>query len=268
MTIKLTLFLGPLLLLTSCEDGPETVGAAIDKFACPAEFSLVTKNYALGTKDFCLSKDLMAYDQNLRLVVRKNSLRAVIESAQKARQLCQSLGASFDLISIAEYQAAAREVELVDENWSGGAVAVGSLGKDRTYSRLLSGDTVDGAGNTLRLGGVDAYSTWTRDSFGPYTTAGYLLDLKAADINRLGAPIVAVNAPYDDVMKWFAPKNDYSTIPDAVSGDAGLGSILFETGMGTVTRGPLTGATYQAEFALYSTAAWIGFHCVYDLKIE
>ena len=268
MTIKLPFLLLPLIILTGCQDGPETVGAAIDKFACPMDFSLVTKNYALGTKDFCLSKDLMAYDQELSLVVRKDFLRAVIESASKARQLCQSLGSRYDLISIAEYQAAAREVEQIDENWSGGAVAVGSLGKDRTYSKLLSGDTVDGVGNTLRRGGVDAYSTWTKGNFSSYTTPGYDLDMKAADINRLGAPIVEVNAPYDEVLKWYSPKNDYSTTPDALTGDAGLGNILLQTGLGSVTRGPLTGATFQAEFALYASAAWIGFHCVYDLEIE
>lgn len=265
---KSTLYILPLILLSGCQEGPETVGAAIDRFACPENFSLVTKNYALGTKDFCLSKDLMAYDEKLKLVVRQNFLRAVIESAPKARQLCQALGPRYDLISIAEYQAAAREVEQINENWSGGAVASGSLGKDSTYSKLLSGDTVDGAGNTLRRGGVDAYSTWTKDNLSSYTTAGHNLDLKAADINRLGAPVVAVNALYDDVMKWFAPKNDYSLIPDALTGDAGLGSILLQTGFGYVTRGPLTGATFQAEFALYSSAAWIGFHCVYNLEID
>ena len=256
----------PLILLLSlccsCNEDSTTVKSSAYGDLCPANFSLVSKSYYFGSPAFCLSQDLMAFDTKARLIVRSNTLTAAIVEVSEAEKLCQGLGPNYDLITLGEYQMAAREVELIDENWSGGRVGLGSLGKEKKFSRLFSGETVDGNGNINRGGGQDASSTWTKDSLTSYATLGYNLDSKAAEFYLSEKPLVSANSPYDDLLKWFAPKGDYRNLIDLASGAGGLGVIHLNSGTGTIVRGPLTGATFAAEFK-QSLSATIGFHCVY-----
>lgn len=252
-----------LLSLASCQEDAQTVKSSIYVDPCPANFSLVSRNFELGTPEYCLSNDLMAYDSKNRLTVRKNNLYAITPTQSEAVNLCRSLGEGYDLVSMSEYQAAAREVELLDENWSDGRIGYGLFADGKTSLKLLSGDTVDGMGDNVRAGNYDAIYSWTKEYFSPYYTAGYDFDVKAGEFYTRNLPLVSINYPYDDVGKWFAPKGDYSQKAELASGYAGLGKLWLNAGSGYIVRGALNGFPYNAEYAGFSSYAWIGFHCVY-----
>ncbi len=263
MSLRPLVFLTLLALLTGCQEEGVTIKSSIYVDPCPAGYSLVSKNFELGTDSYCLSQDLMAYDSKNNLTVRKNNLFGITPTHDQAEALCQSLGAGYDLVSMKEYQAAAREVELMDENWSEGRIGAGIFGYGKTSLKLLSGDAVDGLGNNIRAGNMDALYTWTKEYFSPYYTPGYDYDVKAGEFYTRDLPLVSINYPFDDVGKWFAPKGDYSQNPELATGYAGLGKLWLNAGSGYIARGALNGAPYQAEYAGFSSYSWIGFHCVY-----
>ena len=263
MVLRLPLFLLLLSLLTACQEDAQTVKSSIYEDPCPEYFSLVSKSFDLGTEEFCISQDLMAYDSNSRLTVRRDSLYAVTPDHDDAELLCQSLGEGYDLVSMKEYQATAREVELLDENWSDGRIGFGLFADGKTSVKLLSGETVDGMGNNVRAGNSDAVYSWTKDYFNPYFTSGYDFDVKAGEFYTRNLPLVLINFPYDDVGKWFAPKGDYSQKPELAVGYAGLGKLWLNAGSGYIARGAFNGFPYQAEYSGFTAQSWIGFHCVY-----
>ncbi len=55
-----------------------------------------------------------------------------IRSARLSASECESLGSGFDLISNKEWMAIARDIELVDSNWSGGSIYNGCLFQGNT----------------------------------------------------------------------------------------------------------------------------------------
>ncbi len=273
MFLKLFLSTCLLSLLIGCNDDPKTVKSSAYVPPCPEDFSLVGQNFELATEEFCVSQDLMSLDASSRLVVRAGATPAVIVSATDAELMCKSLGAKYDLISLPEYQAVALEVETGDENWSGNKIGAGSLGWNqdeagaattfKNHSTVKSGATVDGLGAINRSGGIDAYQTWTKDNLNSYYTTGSSLNLKAGDFHIQGFPVGDLNSPYEEVSKWFAPRGDYRSLPHLALGDAGLGVLSLDSSSGRLVRGPLTGATFQAELTSVLPSANIGFHCVY-----
>jgi hypothetical protein len=134
-----SLLLGALLvILASCQDKEELVKSSIYQDLCPANYSYISRRYDIGTSAFCISQDLMAYDQKGNLTVRNNNLFAITVDKFTAEDLCQSLGTNYDLVSVAEYQAAAREVELLDANRSIGFIGDGTLALTNEPVSILS----------------------------------------------------------------------------------------------------------------------------------
>lgn len=263
MVLRLLSLLWLLSFLTACQEEGVTVKSSVYKDPCPEYYSLVSRSFDLGTEEFCISQDLMARDSHSRLTVRRDGLYALTPDHDDAETLCQSLGEGFDLVSMKEYQAAAREVELLDENWSEGRIGVGLFADGKTSVKLLSGESVDGMGDNVRAGRPDAVYSWTKEFFNPYFTSGYDFDVKAGEFYTMNFPLVPFNYPFDDVGKWFAPKGDYSHKPELASGYAGLGKLWLNAGSGYISRGALNGFPYQAEFSGFGAQSWIGFHCVY-----
>lgn len=69
--------------------------------------------------------------------------------AEEAKDLCQSLGAKYDLISNEEWMIIARNIEVQPENWSGGAVDSGCLfrgnnGQPMPWNECGYGDGANG----------------------------------------------------------------------------------------------------------------------------
>lgn len=256
-----------LVVLTACQDKEELVKSSIYEDQCPADYSYISRRYDLQTPAFCISQDLMAYDSKGRLSVRKNNLYAITVDQYTAEELCQSLGANYDLVSVAEYQAAALEVELLDENWSNGVIGDGSLSLSGEPVAILSGETLDGVGNNVRNGLVDASFSWTKEYLDSFYTPGYDFDVLAGEFYSRDLPTNVFNAPYDDAGKWFAPKGDYRNISSMNPGDGGMGMMYLNGGGGIVVRGAFAKKPFNAEyFSPFATSSDIGFHCTYQLS--
>src|SRR4051794_33291210 len=112
MVIRRIFFLFSLLLLNACDEGDSSVKSSfVVQDGCPKYFSSVSENLELGTPAFCISQDLMAVNSHSELIVRRDNLAALIVNHGDAEAACQSLGANYDLVSMKEYQTAARELE-------------------------------------------------------------------------------------------------------------------------------------------------------------
>lgn len=263
-----SLFIGvSLVILTSCQEKEELVKSSIYEDQCPADFSYISRRYDLETSAFCISQDLMAYDSRGNLTVRKNNLFAISVDKFTAEELCQSLGSNYDLVSVAEYQAALREVELLDANWSNGVIGDGTLALTNQPVSILSGETLDGVGNNVRNGILDASSSWTKEYLDSFYTSGHDFDVPAGEYYTRDLPRNVYNTPYDDAGKWFAPKGDYRNIASMNPGDGGLGTIYLNGGPGVIVRGAFSKKPFNAEyFSPFATSSDVGFHCVLHLS--
>ena len=263
-----SLLLGSLLMiLASCQEKEELVKSSIYEDLCPANFSYISRRYDIETSAFCISQDLMAYDAKGNLTVRKNNLFAITVDKYTAEDLCQSLGTNYDLVSVAEYQAAAKEVELLDANWSDGVIGEGTLALTNEPVTILSGETLDGVGNNVRNGIVDASFSWTKEYLDSYYTPGYDFDVRAGEFFSRDLPRNVFNSPYDDAGKWFAPKGDYRNITSMNPGDGGLGTMYLNGGPGVIVRGAFSKKPFNAEyFSPFTTSSDVGFHCVLHLS--
>jgi hypothetical protein len=257
-----------LVFLAACQDQEELVKSSIYEDECPADYSYISRRYDLNTSAFCISQDLMAYDAKGRLSVRKDNLFAINVNKYTAEALCQSLGANYDLVSVAEYQAAALEVELLDTNWSNGVIGNGHLALSGDPVTILSGETLDGVGNNLRNSLSDASSSWTKEYLYSYSTPGYDFNVRAGEYYSRDLPRNVFNAPYDDAGKWFAPKGDYRNISSMSPGDdGGMGTMYLNSGPGVLVRGAFSRQPFRAFYHDPSSISYnVGFHCVFHLS--
>lgn len=253
------------LILASCQEKQQLVNSQLYIDPCPSSYVYIARRYDLNTEPFCISRDLMAYSGG-KLTVRKNNLSAVTTTHDSAEALCQGLGSRYDLVSLAQYQVAAQEVELRDENWSAGAIGNGWLAYTGAPVTVMSGETLDGVGDNVRAALTDAYKSWTKEYFFSYSTVGYTFDSKAGLWFTQSYPLVVANFPYENASTWFAPMGDYSAAYGMDGGldDAGLGIITLDSGPGYIIRGAFAMKPFNAEFAgpAYSDSS-VGFHCVY-----
>jgi hypothetical protein len=256
-----------LVILASCQEKEELVKSSMYEDLCPANYSYISRRYDIGTSAFCISQDLMAYDPKGNLTVRNNNLFAITVNKFTAEDLCQSLGTNYDLVSVAEYQAAAREVELLDANWSIGVIGDGTLALTNEPVSILSGETLDGVGNNVRNGISDASFSWTKEYLDSFYAPGYDFDVRAGEYYSRDLPRNVFNTPYDDAGKWFAPKGDYRNISSMNPGDGGLGTMFLNGGPGVIVRGAFSKKPFNAEFySPFATSSDVGFHCVLHLS--
>jgi hypothetical protein len=94
---------------------------------CPVGYIMVDPNPEVGTNDsFCVAAYEMKNDAG-NPVSRPEGLPWVNLNHADAKAACVSLGTDYDLISNPEWMTIAREIELVDENWTSGMSGSGSL---------------------------------------------------------------------------------------------------------------------------------------------
>ena len=164
---------------------------------CPSNFVKVS-----GFR-FCVSKYEMRKDAFGNAVSVAEGLPWVNINRGGAIHACQRMGRKFDLITNDEWQALAKNLELVDSNWSGGAVGKGSIhqghsdnqpeqalssimDEERRSHTLSTGERIwDVAGNvwewgkdTNNLRYEDSYSVnlggELKKRFGPYGSYPFL----------------------------------------------------------------------------------------------
>ncbi|WP_415063957.1 Ig-like domain-containing protein [Bdellovibrio sp.] len=102
---------------------------------CPTNYILVPALAGYTTQDFCVAKYEMKDIGGVATSqaafppwenIPRGSLPTTVGGAWKA---CRDLGANYDLISNAQWQTIARNIEMVPSNWSSGIVGTGSLNR-------------------------------------------------------------------------------------------------------------------------------------------
>ncbi|WP_291516010.1 Ig-like domain-containing protein [Bdellovibrio sp. ArHS] len=117
---------------------------------CPANYILVPAMAGYANQNFCVAK----YEiKNIGGVPTSQASGAPWTSILRgesggggAWKACRDLGSKYDLISNAQWQAIARNIVMVNANWSGGSVGSGSLNtghSDDSPSASLAADTDD-----------------------------------------------------------------------------------------------------------------------------
>ncbi len=112
---------------------PET---SEDILSCPLGFIKVNGNKILNTSDFCVMK-YEAKNRNGVAISIPNERPWVYISAENAQIKCRSIkiegySGKFALISNPEWMTIARDLESVNENWSGGSVGSGHISRGHT----------------------------------------------------------------------------------------------------------------------------------------
>lgn len=99
-------------------------------FKCPTEhgeFIVINPNNIVGTNSpFCVAKYEMKNESGIAKSQSTGTVWTSI-SQNNARTACSALGTGYGLIKNEEWMTIAREIESIDQNWSGGTVNSGTL---------------------------------------------------------------------------------------------------------------------------------------------
>jgi formylglycine-generating enzyme required for sulfatase activity len=248
-------------------------------FTCPAGYIKAPGNSNYSTDTFCVMKYEAKDDGNGSPISQANSMPMTNISKNSAVIKCQGLGHGYDLMTNAEWQTVAQNVEMVNSNWSGGTVGTGCLKAGNSHYNssqpncgyyvgameqgtgrsslselaLNNGQTIwDLAGNAWE---------WVKEDNSHAYDYDYLMALVTeAD----GTP-----GPLGSVKHAFGPAGDY-TYAGNNTWYAGLGLSSTWASFGAIARGGHYGGVnesgvFAATTTLYAdrTYAAVGFRCVY-----
>jgi formylglycine-generating enzyme required for sulfatase activity len=257
-------------------------------FTCPNGFILVPKNLTYVTEDFCVAK----YEMKNKAGVASSQADLtpwVNITRDQAITQCQSLGDSYDLITNAQWQTIARNIEAVSSNWTTGSSASGNLfignsggtgallingydGADPEYGSnrnskakliLNNGNEIwDLAGNVLE---------WVKDANGNSFCAGsgvnastYPSQLSDTTHPLVGILLDGVNRTAKD---HFGPAGDFSSRSSLPWGGLGA-TCAVVSNESSLSRGGFwsaggAGIFYVKSFTSSFSDNILGFRCVF-----
>lgn len=94
---------------------------------CPENFVRVPSDNNYVSEDFCVAKFEMKNDGSGNAVSQASGTPWWSINHASMISACQTMGAGYDLITNAQWQVLARNIELVSENWIGGVIGSGQL---------------------------------------------------------------------------------------------------------------------------------------------
>ncbi|WP_415063255.1 SUMF1/EgtB/PvdO family nonheme iron enzyme [Bdellovibrio sp.] len=145
----------------------ESAIAAWTTDPCPTNYILVPALAGYTTQDFCVARYEM---KNVGGVATSQATGNPWVSINRdtSRTQCTNLGGTYDLISNAQWQTIARNIETVPSNWSSGIVGTGTLARGWAANTLY-GDT------------------WTNPNVAPSTDANCLYNTGAGTCASTGS---------------------------------------------------------------------------------
>ena len=269
-------------------------------FECPANYVAVSALSPYTTTPFCVAKYEM---KNIGGVATSQAAdmpwtsipREILPTTEGgAWKACLDLGIGYDLISNAQWQTIARDLEGVSWNWSGGTVGnSGGLNRghsDNSPENALAASTDDND-SCFGTGQICDLSTWSnqrrvhRLSNGSYVWdfAGNVLEwVRDDNSTNFGAngnisTITPLNRPNTGIIGGvlnnanyhFGPAGDYTGLSSSPFGGLGFGYLNFSAG--AIVRGGRW--DYMGNSGIFTTyLAWgpkivssgSGFRCVWS----
>lgn len=252
---------------------------------CPVGYVPVPADPTVGANtDFCVAKYEM---KNVGQIATSQISGAPWVFLDRATSvyLCQALGIGYDLISNAQWQAIARNIESNPVNWNGGLGPVGvgtmRLGNSNSLGALAASSDSDpnfglpssawvyGRADTLRNGQViwdlaGNVMEWVKDEVSGANLFPSLTSTKKTEYSDLVSFPLPSNAGN---RKLFAPSGNYDSSQN-------VGVLLSGGNTGGILRGgawansrfsPAGAGVFAAQlgFGPYSSGTPIGFRCVY-----
>lgn len=302
---KNLLLLGLIVTLLSCKEGlsvpSKTIKASsnIDpvNINCPTGFIGIRGNGVLGTADFCVMQFEAKADAGGFPESKPLGFPWVSINATNSQIACESMSEAgfagvFTLVSNPEWMTIARDIELVEKNWSGGFVGSGQIPRghsDADGSGALQvsdvDDPYDGTGNNA---GQAAGSGWEQKRTHTLSSGDVIWDL-SANVNEwtdwVGSDVGYTASPTGCTdLGGSNGTNDFNEGIMGCSDGSGADSF-FPTGNYTSAQsfggwfGGGGGAAFRggySDFGVYSgifgvelylpittSFASIGFRCVY-----
>ncbi len=212
------------ILLAGCGKKDE-IESTIALLTCPENFVAVPANPDLGVvSEFCVAQFEMKNVDGVATSQAESLPWAMINQTD-AKTACTSLGANYDLISIAEWMTIASDIEKSAANWSGGMVGNGMMNRghsDNTPSNALE----------------------VTNTANPYSDTGNLSD----EPSRLGWEQKRTHTLSNNKLIWDFAGNvwewtDWSDGPTLTYGPTSCGAAWVE--IPTVSCGELSGAEYM-----------------------
>jgi formylglycine-generating enzyme required for sulfatase activity len=290
------------LILVSCSNplGSNTyaqtsfLSSPTSSLSCPTGYVLVPHNSTYTSNDFCVSKYIASQSGSIAQSVPLVAPWVNITQTS-AITACQANGSRYDLITNAEWQTVAQNIELIASNWSGGVIgSVGGLNagtnnnfnssgvaanSDDTQGCYLTGQACTTNWNsqkrtfTLSNGNIvwdmagNVYQ-WEKDTNSTNFGAGnYTSQITSASNPTTGTLAGGNGIATGNATFLFGPTGNYTALNSGAYG--GLGYAFTGTAGGIVRGGAWGNGSFAGlffvvlNFAPSSSNANIGFRCVY-----
>lgn len=246
--------------------------AYITLISCPANYVGIPADGVNTTTPFCAmiyeAKNVSGNPTSQATVTPWTNI-----DLATARSECQSLGAGYDLPTLAQWQTMAHNVENVAANWSGGTVGSGCL-KMGNGSVVYSGCSYNGANPEFGTGrnALASMTLSTGEAIWDLNGNVHELIISTPDPMGIGTGISMWAYQATGTAKTaLGPKGNYSSGCGGgdASGKCGLGWMLWQGETGVVE---FRGGAYNNEWGIYgmhtgytgTSDPSVGFRCVYN----
>jgi hypothetical protein len=277
-----------MFLAAACGD------SSIESIVCPANYTLVPRNATYVDQAFCVARFEMKNDGNNRAVSRATGQPWVSINRTNAIAQCRALGDDYDLISNAQWQTIARNIETQSANWSSGTVGTGFISEGHsdnnpavTLAVTDESDPFSGTGqnsgdqkrNHVLSNGQIIWDfsgnvwEWVKDDNATnYGNDGFISLVSNFTNPNSGTLDDGVSRT---LKNQFGPSGDYSSLGSTPYGHLGRAFVAV-VGGGIVRGGSyidyITDAatdeeagifSVRTQYAINATSAQLGYRCVY-----
>lgn len=270
-------------------------GSVVEGLGCPTGFIFVPRNSNYVEEAFCVAKFEMKNDgAGVAVSQAAGQPWASINRANAITE-CQNLGTGYDLITNAQWQTIARNIEAQAQNWSSNQVGLGFLNEGHSDASpgatLAIADETDPFNGTGQTNGDQKRThvlsnnqtiwdfsgnvwEWVKDD----NATNYGVDAFFYQITDITHPNAGTlnDGVSRRVKSQFGPLGDYTSLSTTPFGH--LGRAFISTVNGGVVRGGsyidyATNAATNEEGGIFSvntqysvlaTEARIGYRCVYQ----
>ncbi|MNK07888.1 hypothetical protein D3C87_258110 [compost metagenome] len=251
------------------------------KKACPPNYVRVPALAGYTTQDFCVGK----YEaKNVGSVGVSQSAGNPWNTINRPNSItaCQANGVGYDLMTNAQWQTLARNIELVPSNWSSGVVGTGHINRGNSNSNgstngctgsdgLYGNNGSAGCGSTVNFALKRTHTLSNGEVI--WDLAGNNSEWIKDGNSSQGINTFQSLVTNSTAKALFGPAGDYTSLNSGEYG--GLGKFSSSSAGGATFRGAMWSAGTEAGIFFVQTAfsnadaySDMGFRCAYTLYKE